>query len=319
VFHTAAALSAWPVEDLPIEALHDMLRPKVDGTWLLHELTRDLTLDCFVMFSSTTALWGARTLAHYAAANAFLDSMAHYRRSLNLPALSINWGTWAEMRAASQDDRQAFAQFGLQPMPNERALAALGELLSRSDMTQIAVASIDWRTLKTAYEAKRPRPFLSQIELASQPRIDRQSAATQTTAEQPALQHRLAHAPAHERREVVAAFVRAEVAKVLSLAASQPIDDQQGLFEMGMDSLMSVELKGCLEGGVGHALPSTLTFNYPTIAALTDYLLADVSAALPAPIVETGGVVTGPTNAEQDDRSEDELAELLAAKLAKLH
>ena len=254
VFHAAATLSAYPVEDLPLEAVHDMLRPKVDGTWLLHELTRELELDCFVMFSSTTALWGARTLAHYAAANAFLDAMAHYRRGLNLPALSINWGTWAEMRAASLDDRQAFAQFGLQPMPNDRALATLGELLSRSDVTQIAVASVDWRTLKAAYEAKRPRPFLSQIEALSQPRVDRQASAARSTAERPVLQQRLAQAPAHERREVVAAFVRAEVAKVLSLAASQVIDDQQGLFEMGMDSLMSVELKGRLEAGAGHAL-----------------------------------------------------------------
>jgi len=296
-----------------------MLRPKVDGTWLLHELTRELELDCFVMFSSTTALWGARTLAHYAAANAFLDAMAHYRRGLNLPALSINWGTWAEMRAASLDDRQAFAQFGLQPMPNDRALATLGELLSRSDVTQIAVASVNWRTLKAAYEAKRPRPFLSQIEALSQPRVDRPSSAARSTAERPVLQQRLAQAPAHERREVVAAFVRAEVAKVLSLAASQVIDDQQGLFEMGMDSLMSVELKSRLEAGVGHALPSTLTFNYPTIAALTDYLLADVSAAMPTPVSEVTVSETGPAAVEQDDLSEDELAELLAAKLAKLH
>jgi acyl transferase domain-containing protein len=321
VFHTAAALSAYPVEDLPFHALRDMLRPKVDGTWLLHELTRDLKLDCFVMFSSTTALWGARALAHYAAANAYLDALAHYRRQLNLPALSINWGTWEEMRVASQDDRQSFAQFGLQPMPNDRALAVLGDLLSRSDVAQIAVAAVDWRTLKAAYEAKRPRPFLAQIETLSQPRGARSVAARPAQDERPLLQQRMAQVAAHERREVAAEFVRAEAAKVLGVAAGQRIDDQQGLFEMGMDSLMSVELKSHLEAGVGHALPSTLTFNYPSIAALTDYLLADALAALPppAPISAATPVVSESIGAaDEDDLSEDDLAALLAAKLSKL-
>ena len=325
VIHAAAALSAWPVADMPIEALHDMLRPKVDGTQLLHELTRNMTLDCFVMFSSTTALWGARTLAHYAAANAFLDAMADYRRSLNLPALSINWGTWAEMRAASRDDQQAFAQFGLQPMPDDQALAALGELLSRSDSAHAVVASVDWRTLKSAYEAKRPRPFLSQVEdrvrsgapdrsAGQTPMVDR------AVAQQPELQQRFAQASVHDRHEAVAAFVRAQVARVLALDAAHPIDDQQGLFEMGMDSLMSVELKSRLEIGVGHTLPSTLTFNYPSAAALTDFLLADLTA-MTAPFVAQV-VVPEPVAAtpvdEQDDLSEDELADLLSAKLSQL-
>jgi acyl transferase domain-containing protein len=318
VFHVAVALSAYPVEDLPRDALHEMLRPKVDGSWLLHEFTCDLKLDCFVMFSSTTALWGARMLAHYAAANAYLDALAHFRHSLDLPALSINWGTWAEMRVASQADRQAFAQYGLLPMPNDRALAALGELLSRSDVTQIAVAAIEWRTLKAAYEAKRPRPFWSQIETEPQPRGDHPAAAARSTDERPALQQRLAQVAAHERREAIAAFVHAEVAKVLSVPAVQHIDDEQGLFEMGMDSLMSVELKSCLEKGVGHALPSTLTFNYPTIAALTDYLLVDLSPQVPASPVEAPLSGSQLDHVEQANLSEDELADRLAAKLAKL-
>jgi NADP-dependent 3-hydroxy acid dehydrogenase YdfG/acyl carrier protein len=319
VFHAAAALSAYPVKDLPTDALREMLRPKVDGGWLLHELTRDLKLDCFVMFSSTTALWGARTLAHYAAANAYLDALAHYRRGLDLPALSINWGTWAEMRIASQADRQSFAQYGLRPIPNDRALAVLGELLSRSDVTQIAVAAVDWRTLKAAYEAKRPRPFLSQIETEPQPRSDRPAAAARLTDDGPALHQRLAQVAAHERCDAIAAFIRAEVAQVLRVAAGQHIDDDQGLFEMGMDSLMSVELKSRLEAGVGHALPSTLTFNYPTIMALTHYLLDDMSPTLPVLPVEASLPASQPAHVEQVDLSEDELADLLAAKLAKLH
>ena len=325
VFHAAAALSAWPVADLPTAALRDMLRPKVDGARLLHELTRHLKLDCFVMFSSTTALWGARTLAHYAAANAFLDALADYRRSLNLPALSINWGTWAEMRAAARDDQRAFAQFGLQPMPDDQALAALGELLSRSDSAHAVVAAVDWRTLKSAYEARRPKPFLSQVEdrarASAPPGSARETpAAARAGTPPPELQQRFAQAPAHDRREAVAAFVRAQVAKVLAWEAARPIDDQQGLFEMGMDSLMSVELKSRLEVGVGHPLPSTLTFNYPTVAALTDFLLADLNATTAPPVAPVAAPepVTATPVDDPADLSEDELADRLAAQLSQL-
>ncbi len=320
VVHAAAAWSSAPFETLSAEALRDMLRPKVDGAWLLHELTADKALDFFVLFSSTTALWGARQLAHYAAANAYLDALAHYRRSLGLPALSINWGTWAEMRTASRIDQQSYAQFGLRPMPNDQALDILGKLLARPDVMHITVADIEWRTLKAAYEAKRPRPFLAQVETLSQPHVEHQVSTARSTAERSVLQQRLVQASVPERREVVASFVRAEVAKVLRLGSSHANDDQQGLFEMGMDSLMSVELKSRLEAGAGHALPSTLTFNYPTIAALTDYLLADLSAALPTPVSQ----VILPASehvadvSKPDELSEDELAERLAAKLAKL-
>ncbi|MEK7382099.1 MAG: SDR family oxidoreductase, partial [Elusimicrobiota bacterium] len=124
--HAAAALSSWPVKDMPPEALQAMLRPKVTGTWILHELTAKMELDFFVLFSSTTALWGSRALAHYAAANQFLDSFAHFRRSLGLPALSLNWGTWEERRAASAEERQEVAQFGLNTMPSAQALEVLG-------------------------------------------------------------------------------------------------------------------------------------------------------------------------------------------------
>jgi myxalamid-type polyketide synthase MxaC len=92
IVHTAADLSSAPVVDLDEERLQAMLRPKVQGTFNLHRLSAGLALDFFVLFSSTTALLGANGLAHYAAANVYLDSFAHYRRSLGLPALSINWG-----------------------------------------------------------------------------------------------------------------------------------------------------------------------------------------------------------------------------------
>ena len=204
-------------------------------------------------------------------------------------------------------------------MPNEEALAALGVLL-RSDVTQIAVAAVNWRTLKAAYEAKRPRPFLSLVEAPTAPTHAPQL-EEQPKNDLPLLKH-IEQAQPCERREVIAALVRAEVAHVLGVDASRAIDEQQGLFEMGMDSLMSVELKGRLERTVGHALPSTLTFNYPSIAALSDYLLADLSAVPSQPLDQSAPSTREAASVnlavDHNDLSEDELAEMLAAKLAKI-
>src|SRR6185503_10282128 len=94
VIHTAAMLDSWSLKEMPFSSVKSMFKPKVMGTWVLHELTQNLSLDFFVMFSSTTALWGMTNMAHDAAANAFMDSLAHYRRAKGLPALSINWGAW---------------------------------------------------------------------------------------------------------------------------------------------------------------------------------------------------------------------------------
>jgi myxalamid-type polyketide synthase MxaE and MxaD len=317
IVHAAAALSNWSVAAMPQDALHAMLRPKVTGTWLLHELTRDLDLDFFVLFSSTTALWGARDLAHYAAANEFLDAFAHYRRSQGLPALSINWGTWDEMRVASDEERRMVASFGLEPMPSDRALQTMGDLLGRADTAQIAVASVDWEALKGAYESRRARPLLSLVASRRQPLRSRPSAT-----ERPELLQRLEGARDDDRYDIVVGYLRDEVAHTLGIQSADSIDDGQGLFEMGMDSLMSVELKSRIGAAVGATLPSTLTFNYPTIDALADFLTREVLAAEPAAPAEPDAIgpvqdSSAPLGApHDDDLSEDDLAAMLAARLA---
>ncbi len=311
IVHAATALSNWSIATLPQEALHDMLAPKVAGTWLLHELSRELPLDFFVLFSSTTALWGSRELAHYAAANQFLDALAHYRRAQGLPALSINWGTWDEMRVASDAERRTVASFGLSPLPSDQALELFGSLLTSADTAQIAIAAVDWSLLKPAYETRRQRPFL---ELMATRSVTRQVGAT---VEQPALLGQIDGLPVGERRDRIVAFLRGEVARALGIKSAQSIDTGTGLFEMGMDSLMSVELKARIETAVGKSLPSTLTFNYPTIDALTGFLDGSVlpvaAQAVPVQVVQAraSSPVIG------DDMSEDDLAVLLAAKLAR--
>jgi acyl transferase domain-containing protein/protein-L-isoaspartate O-methyltransferase/acyl carrier protein len=326
IVHAAADLSNWPVGNLPMDALRAQLRPKTGGGWLLHELSSNLKLDFFVLFSSTTALWGAQSLAHYAAANQSLDALAHYRRARGLPALAINWGTWDQMRFASEAERRNVVNYGMNLMESGLALDALGALMA-SDTTQVVVASIDWQRLRASYEARRARPLFTHVQpiVHAAPPVDsKQPAATRN---RPLLQERLAELPdnasAEERSEVVANFVREMVDQVLGAGRGQVIDDRQGLFEMGMDSLMAIELKGKLEVAVAEPLPSTLTFNYPNVAALTGYLLEKLhSSAPPSTRKPEGNGPAQPSPAQTgraaDELSEDELAERIAAKLARL-
>ncbi|MCB9457865.1 MAG: polyketide synthase dehydratase domain-containing protein [Anaerolineaceae bacterium] len=314
IIHAAASLSNQTLAEMDIDTLLDSLRPKVIGTHILDDLSRDMPLDFMVLFSSTTALWGSRFLGHYAAANTFLDSFAHWRRAAGRSALSINWGTWDEMRAASAEGQELVTRTGLNRMASDHALAFMGDFLGISDLAQIVVAAVDWSVLKPIYEARGQRALLERVGV-------RQKAAMAIQAEVKGsdLLQKLSEAHPDDHHDILLAHVRAEAASVLGIARPEEINIHQGLFEMGMDSLMSVELKGRLEVSVEHTLPSTLTFNYPTVAELAEYLTTNVLAEKPAaspaneaPVVE---VTSTPASSDLDDLSEDDLAALLSKKL----
>ncbi len=303
VVHAAADLHGSLLTDMAGDDLRRVLRPKTRGAWALDEWTRLLDLDFFVLFSSTTSLIGSRRLAHYGGANQFLDCLAHCRRARGLPALSVNWGTWEDRSAASEEERREYIRGGLHPMPTNAALDALGDLLGFKE-PQITVAHIDWSVLKPLYAARRSRPLFERLSSAA-PRT--RSEATPANASSD-LAARLAAAPVSERAEMVAGMVRAQAAAVLGLKPAE-VDSSAGLFEQGMDSLMSVELKARLETAIGQTLPSTLTFNYPSVRALSAFLLDRLAPALPA---------AEPQPEADDDLSEDELAALLAESLNTL-
>lgn len=315
VFHAAVDLTLCSLRDLDLTGLTAMLRPKVSGAWILHELTRGLELDMFVLFSSMASVLGAVGQAHYAAANRFLDALAHHRRSLGLPGLSVNWGAWDEIRPLSGAQRRRVARSGLREMAPERALAHLADLLD-ARVAQMAVASVDWRTLRSAYEARRPQPFLEH--LGSEP-LKTASSTAAAHAAKPVC-GAAAAVELRERLDLLEEHVAGEVARVLGLSATGTIDRRRGFFQMGMDSLTSAELRRRLESGLGRPLPSTLAFNYPSVEALARYLADVVFAAEPGAKAEPEAAsreATRPAEptAVHADMSEDELAERLSAKL----
>ena len=295
VLHLATTHGEAQIADMTPDALDAMLGPKVAGTWLLDRALRRHSPDFFVLFSSTTGLLGSKGLAHYAAANAFLDAFAHHRRQTGGPGvhvLSIDWGAWDVMQAGSADMERMFAHAGLRPMSSQKALRALGALLGLN-RPRIVVVAADWGVLRSVFEARRRRPFLEELALPHEGRLT-------VDQKRNALAAQLASVRDEDRRDVLLAHVRAESAAVLALDP-ELVDVEQGLFEMGMDSLMSVELKSRLEKSVGKPLPTTLTFNYPSVSALTDFLARELfGGERPAASGPASG--RGPSGARRLDR-----------------
>ncbi len=317
VIHAAVAVpDERGIRDLDERALQGMLAAKVAGTRNLLELAKKQPLEFVALFSSMAALLGLKGGAHYAAASQYLDAVAHDERRRGLPVTSIDWGAWDEMRSATGDIRHVVTSAGsIQPLPTSGALTAMETVLA-SGLPQAAVAAIDWESLRSLHESRRPRPLTSTLVSRSTPSP---AAGKDPGAD---LRARLAAAPKRQRPEVLQAFVRATVARVLGVRKPDSLDPDKGLFEMGLDSLMSIDLKTRLEIGVGHPLPSTLLFNHPSVSALSEYLSADVlgkedrtppvSRAEPA---EKGAAGVAETTA---DMSEEELAGLLQQRLAQL-
>ena len=231
VIHAAGVSDYQAIAEIKPDILESVLRPKVVGTWILHQLTQTLKLDFFVCFSSISSVWGSKGQAHYAAANHFLDVLAHYRRGLGLPALSVNWGPWAGGGMALAEFQEFLTRMGVTGLQPEYAIAALESLLG-TGCTQATVANVDWSVFKELYEARGSRPLLEQIEAQTQP---------QTQAQQPSeILQQLDAVPERDRHSLLSTYLQAEVAKVLKLP--QLPDPHQGLFDQGMDSLMAIEL-----------------------------------------------------------------------------
>jgi acyl transferase domain-containing protein/acyl carrier protein len=308
VMHAAADLSAAPIGELAPADVERMLRPKIDGTLVLERLARKHELDFLMLFSSTTALLGASGFAHYAAANLFLDATAQ-AAAAPCRVLSVNWGTWEAMRLASIESQRGFREAGLQPMPAAVALDALARLLG-SSQRQAMVAQIDWSVLKPLHETRRVRPLLSRVDAAQQPK--RQAAPV---ASGPRLLERIAAAASSLQRELLDAFVREQIAAVLGLDDAEAVPIDTGLFELGMDSLMSVELKRRLERGVERTLPSTLTFNYPNVGALSAFLARELRLSATPARAAAPPVASKGDDDELDRLSDDELEARLLSRL----
>ena len=272
VVHAAGALDDGVIESMTPDRLDHVLAPKLDGAWHLHELTREHRLSAFILFSSSTGAIGGPAQSNYAAANAFLDALAAYRRrELGLPAMSLAWGWWAAADGLAGDlsdtDRMRMERGGMLALSAEEGLALFDTAYALNDPVTIPMR-LDSGALRARAGAGLVPPLLrGLVRLPARP------------AESPggSLLRRLASVPEHERGRVLLELVRAEVAAVLGHPSAEAIDIERAFNELGFDSLAAVELRNRLTATSGVQLPATLVFDYPTTSVLSEFLLTQVS------------------------------------------
>jgi NAD(P)-dependent dehydrogenase (short-subunit alcohol dehydrogenase family)/SAM-dependent methyltransferase/acyl carrier protein len=300
VFHLAGALDDGVLLQQSWERFAKVMASKVEGSWNLHRMTRDAQLDYFVLFSSGASLIGSPGQGNHAAANAYLDALAFDRRAQGLPGLSVAWGAWADIGAAVQHQLSASTAFRL--MAPAAALRCLGRLL-QSDRVLVGVADVNWNEL-----ARRSLSSIPFLRVVMDSRAPAQKGAGQ--APRASLRDELQAAIPARRRDLLQDRIAREAAQVLGIDPARPIDPERPLQELGLDSLMAVELRNALGQAVEHELPATLLFDHPTLASLFDFVATGVLDGLQAEAEDD--------ESEEDPLTEDELEALLASKLASL-
>ncbi|PSK82109.1 acyl transferase domain-containing protein [Murinocardiopsis flavida] len=271
VVHAAGVLDDGIVDALTTERLDRVLRAKADAAWNLHELTMDLDLSMFVLFSSAAGVLGNPGQAAYAAANAFVDALAVHRRSLGLPAVSLAWGLWARetgMRGDLRDtDRSRLARTGVLPLSDGQGLAAF-DAAAAADLPVVVPVRLDRSALRAR---SGDVPALLRGLVRAAPRRGRAGGPG------PGLRARLDGLTRDAAAGVVSAAVRAAVAGVLGHARAEDVDVDRDFADLGFDSLSAVELRNRLRADTGLRLPASLVFDHATPAALAAAVHADLT------------------------------------------
>jgi mycoketide-CoA synthase len=280
VMHVSGVLDDAVVTSLTPERVDAVLRAKVDAAWNLHELTQDLGVSAFVMFSSMAGLVGSSGQANYAAANSFLDALAVHRRAHGLPAISLGWGLWdqtSDMTGGLETvDFARFARDGIVAMSSTEALQLLDTAMV-VDEPFLLPAHIDTKALRVKFDGGTlPPMFVDLINAPARRQVDDSLAAAKSKS---ALLQRLEGLPEDEQHAVLLDLVRSHIATVLGNVAPEAIDPDKAFQELGFDSLTAVEMRNRLKSATGLALSPTLIFDYPNSAALAGYFRQELLGA----------------------------------------
>jgi acyl transferase domain-containing protein/NADPH:quinone reductase-like Zn-dependent oxidoreductase/NAD(P)-dependent dehydrogenase (short-subunit alcohol dehydrogenase family)/acyl carrier protein/trans-aconitate methyltransferase len=284
IIHGAGVLDDGALLQMNWECFQKVMAAKVMGAWNLHTLTQHLPLDFFVLFSSATALFGSPGQANHVAANTFLDTLAHYRQTQGLPALSINWGIWSEIGSATQATKQ-MQQRGIEAIAPAEGIQILQHLMTQP-LTQIGVVPINWQKFPIN------SPFFENFYPTNNPET------SQTPLPNTDLLERLSQLDKQAGYELLETYLQEQIAKVLGFPPHE-INPQTGFFDLGMDSLTAIEFKNRLQTDLKITLPSTIAFDYPNIQTLAHHLNNQLQ---PTPELSTA-----------------EIAQLLAQQLEQLN
>jgi len=288
IIHAAGVLDDGALLQMNWERFQKVMAAKVMGAWNLHTLTQHLPLDFFVLFSSATALFGSPGQANHVAANTFLDTLAHYRHTKGLPAMSINWGIWSEIGSATQATKQ-MQQRGIEAIAPADGIQILQHLMTQP-LTQIGVVPINWQKFPIN------SPFFENFYPTNNPET------RQTPPPKTDLLEKLSQLDKQTGYELLETDLQEQIAKVLGFPPHE-INPQTGFFDLGMDSLTAIEFKNRLQTDLKITLPSTIAFDYPNIQTLAHHLNNQLQ----------------PTPEPQTEPSTAEIAQLLAQELEQLN
>ncbi|NEQ72620.1 MAG: SDR family NAD(P)-dependent oxidoreductase [Okeania sp. SIO2C9] len=258
VIHAAGVLDDGVLQKMNWEGFTKVMAPKVSGTWYLHQLTQDLPLDFFVCFSSMASMLGNYGQGNYAAANAFMDGLVHYRRGQGLPGLSINWGAWATAGMAARlarEHQNRMQSSGVMAIEPELGMQALGLLLSGSQ-SQVGVFPVNW-----------PEFFRQMPGLAKLPFLEAFTTKLVEQSQKGQILEQLNVASETEQEKLLTSYLQSKIAHIMGMTVSQ-IELEQSLTVMGLDSLMAVELRNQVQTELAVDIPATRFMEGITIVAL---------------------------------------------------
>lgn len=312
IFHLAMVIDDAPLSALTAERLRTVMAPKAHAAWLLHENTQDLALDCFVMFSSVSSIFGNPAQGNYSAANAFLDSLAYHRRALGQPALAINWGVLGGEGYVARNERVAefLARQGTGALTPAEVTSLMESFLT-AQATQVAAIRVDWAKWRQSFRGMQDNPLVERIFAAGVESQESSGGGNDWRA-------KIQAATADERNAVIGEAVRDVVGSVLRVKPDSLREDQP-LTDLGLDSLMGVEIETMLESAIGVALPPTSLMRARTIGQIANLLAEQMGSESDTTAkVEIVEEVIATSELDLDSISDEDL-DLLLSGVAELH
>ncbi|GAA2480577.1 type I polyketide synthase [Streptomyces longisporus] len=276
VLHTAGIRQETAVQATDLAETAEVLAAKAAGAQWLHELTRDLELDAFVLFSSISATWGSGLQPAYGAANAFLDGLAEHRLAQGLPATSVAWGPWGGGGMTDEEGAAQGERRGLMVMEPGRAAAALTQVLDRGEPL-MTVADVDWARFAPPFTLRRSSPLIEDLPEVRQALAGSDPGQADGAAAGSPLKKRLTGLSRGEQVRLLIGIVQTEAAQVLDYPSAEAVEATRAFSDLGFDSLTAVELRNRLSTATGVQLPATLLFDAPNPTAAAEFLLAELA------------------------------------------
>ena len=313
IIHAAGVLRDARIDNLNADTFQHVLSAKVQGAWLLHEVSKQLQLDFFVLFSSAASVLGSMGQAPYAAANAAMDSFAHFRQALGLPSLTINWGAWAEIGMAAELDqihRQRMQDNGIIPLKPHSALELMNRCIAGNSAQQILM-TINWPQFTKTFSFAPTYSFWQSMK--TEQLI---SSGVENSSKANTIAKQLAELSVEDAKVWCQSQIEQALKQVLCLDDNKAIDQYQGFFDMGLDSMTIVELREKLEQRIANSLPATVLFDYSNVSEVSQYLLEKFWETSQQREIQDNKSPSA--NANIEDLTEQELDQLINEKFESL-